>query len=63
MYFILGCAGSSLLCGLFSWGEQGLLSGCSAQVSHCGGLCCRGALALGSQASEVVALGLWNTAQ
>ena len=32
--FIFGCAGSSLLLRLFSsCGEQGLLSGCSAQAS------------------------------
>ena len=36
--FIFGCAGSSLLCGLFSsCGEWGLLSSCSVQAFHCGG--------------------------
>ena len=36
--FISGCAGSSLLCELFSsCGEWGLLSTCSAWASHCGG--------------------------
>ena len=35
--FILGCAGSPLLRGLFSsCGEQGLLSSSGAQASHCG---------------------------
>ena len=35
---IFGCAGSSLLCWLFSGGgEQGLLSSCSTQAFHCGG--------------------------
>ena len=29
-----------------SYGEWGLLSGCSAQASHCGGFSCRGARAL-----------------
>ena len=33
--FVFGCAGSSLLCWCFSsWGEQGLLSSCSAQASQ-----------------------------
>ena len=41
--FIFGCAGSSLLLGVFSCcDEQGLLSSCSAGASHCGGFsCCR----------------------
>ena len=41
--FISGCAGSSLLCGLFSsCREQELLCSCGAQTSHCGGFsCCR----------------------
>ena len=35
---ILLCAGSSLLCGLFSsCGEQELLSSCDAWASHCSG--------------------------
>ena len=34
--FIFSCAGSSLLCRLFSsYGERGLLSSRSAQASHC----------------------------
>ena len=31
--FMFGCAGSSLLCGLFSgWGERRLFSGCGARL-------------------------------
>ena len=46
--FIFGCAGSSLLCGLFpSCREQGLRSNCSARASHCGGFSCCRAQALG----------------
>ena len=45
--FIFGCAGSSLLCGLFSiFREWGLLSACSTWAFHCGGFSCR-ARALG----------------
>ena len=45
--FIYGCAGSSLLLGLFSsCNEQGFLSSCGAQVYHCGGFSCCGARAL-----------------
>ena len=44
IYFYLsisGCAGSSLMCRLFSsCGEQGLLSTCGVQASHCGGFSC-----------------------
>ena len=41
-FIYFGCAESSLLRGLFSiCGEQGLLSSCSAQASHCGGFCLR----------------------
>ena len=43
-----GCAGSLLLHGLFStWRNRGLLSSCSMRVSHCSGLSCFGAQALG----------------
>ena len=36
---IFDCPGSSLLCGLFSsCDEQGLLSSCGSQASHCSGL-------------------------
>ena len=47
--FIFGCAESLLLpAGFFSsCNEQGLLSGCSAQASPCGGFSHRGAQALG----------------
>ena len=44
--FILGCAGSSLLCGLFrSCGKWGLLSSCGARASDCAGFFCSGAQA------------------
>ena len=47
-FFILGCAGSSLLHRLFcSCSERGLLSSCSAWVSHFGGFSCCGARGLG----------------
>ena len=45
---IFGCAGSSLLCRLFSsCGKQGLLSSCGVQASHCSGFSCCGARAPG----------------
>ena len=45
---IFGCAGSSLLLGLFpSCGEQELLSSCDVPASYCGGFSCCGAWALG----------------
>ena len=45
---IFGCAGSSLLSGLFSsCGKQGLCYSCGVQVSHCSGFSCCGAWALG----------------
>ena len=48
--FIFGCAGSSLLCGLFSGcGKQGLLSSCGAQTSVIAG---SGLSSCGSQALE-----------
>ena len=38
LFIYLGCAGSSLLPGLYSGcGKAGLLSSCSAQISHCSG--------------------------
>ena len=47
IFIYFGCAGSSLLHGLFSsCSEQGLLSGCSVWVSHCGGFSCCKAWAL-----------------
>ena len=48
--FISGCAGSSRL--------LGLLSSCGVWASLGGGFSCCGALALGAQASVVVALRL-----
>ena len=48
IYFIFGCATSSLLCRLFSrCSEWGLLSGCSTRTSHCCGSSCRKAQSLG----------------
>ena len=49
--FIFGCAGSLLLRGpLSTCREQGSLSSCSAEVSHCGSFCCRAwALGAGTQ--------------
>ena len=44
--FVLGCAGSSLLLGLFSTcGKKRLLASCGARTSHCAGE----ALALGHE--------------
>ena len=55
--FIFGCAGSLLLCGLFSsCSEQGLVSSCGARASHCSGFSCHGAQ--DSRISVVVGLGL-----
>ena len=55
--FICGCAGSSLLPGLFSsCDEQGLLSTCRPRASHCSGFF--GCRAPGMQASVVAARGL-----
>ena len=46
--FICGCAGFLLLCGLFSsCRQQGLLSSCGVQASHCSGFSLCGAPALG----------------
>ena len=55
--YFFGCAGSSLLCRLFSsCGDEQPLSSCGAWASHCGGFSC-GAQALGrvgfSSASHV----------
>ena len=44
--YIFGCAGSSLLHGLFSrCREWGLLSSCGVRVSYCGIISCGGARA------------------
>ena len=57
--FVFGCAGSSLMRGLFSsCSECGLLSSCAVWASPCGGFWCCGALGLGTRASVVVAPGL-----
>ena len=57
--FIFGCVGSSLLCAGFLWlWRAGATLCCCARASHCGGLSCCGAWALGAQASVVVACGL-----
>ena len=54
--FIFGYVGSSLLrTGFLQLWRVGATLGCSAQASHCGGLSCCGAQALGSWASAVVA--------
>ena len=46
--FVFGCAGSSLLCGLFSsCCERALLASCGAWASDCCGFSCRRARALG----------------
>ena len=48
IYLFFYCAGSWLLCMLFSsCREQGLRSSCIVWASHCGGISCCGALALG----------------
>ena len=57
MYLFMACAGSLLLHRFFSsCGEQGLLSSCGSQASHCGGFFC-----CGPQASAVVTPGLQGT--
>ena len=56
--FIFAYTGSPLLCRLFcTLSEQGLLPSCGVHVSHCGGLSCCGAWALGHWASTVAACG------
>ena len=47
IFIVLSCAGSLLLCRLFS--------GCGAQASHCSGFSCSGAQALDILSSGVVA--------
>ena len=57
--YLFGWAGSSLLStGPSSCSERGLLSNWGAQASHCGGLSCCRAWALGIWASVVVVCGL-----
>ena len=58
--FIFGCAGSLslfLCAGFLQLWEQGLLSSCSARVSHCGGFSCCGAQTQHAQTSVVVMMG------
>ena len=60
--FILDCAGSSLLCGLFSsGGERRLFSSCGSRASHCSGSSRCRAWALGCTASVAAAPGLQRT--
>ena len=56
--FIFGCAGSLLLLRLLSrCDEQGLLSPCGVQASHCAGFSCWGTWDLGLVGSVVAAHG------
>ena len=56
--FIYGCAGSLLLCRFFSsCGKWGLLSGCRAWASHCGGF------SLQSVGSRAQTQELWHVGQ
>ena len=59
IYLIFGCIGSSFLCaGLLQLRRAGATLRCSAWASHCGGLSCCRAWALGTWASAVVPRGL-----
>ena len=61
-FLFFGCAGSSLLHGLFSsCGEWELLSSCITQVSHCGGRSYCGEQALGHVGSAVAVPRLQST--
>ena len=56
---IFGCAGSSLLCGLFSsCGKRGLLSGCGTRASYCVASLVAQYKLQGTWVSVVVACGL-----
>ena len=56
--FIFSCVGSLLLrVGFLQLRRAGATLHCSARASHCSGLSCCGARALGTRASVVVALG------
>ena len=60
--FIFGCAGSFLLCGLFSsFSKRELLPSCSAQASHWDGFSHCGAQSLDCMGSVVVGTRLWST--
>ena len=57
--YLFGCIGSSLLCeGFLQLRRAGATLHCGARASHCGGISCCRARALGTQASVVVAHGL-----
>ena len=60
IYFIFGCAGSSLLHTGFQWLWQPVepLSRCGAWASHCYGFSCCGTQALGMRASVAATLRL-----
>ena len=59
--FIYGCAGSSLLRGLFSsCGEQQPLPSCGVQASHRGGFSSRGTCALEHRLNTVAHRGMWD---
>ena len=54
--FLFGCAGSSWLrAGCLQWQRVGATCHCPAWASHCGGLSCHGAQALGHWASGAAA--------
>ena len=56
LFFVFGCVGSFLLCGLSLVVESaGTTLPRGARASHCGGFFCGGAQALGVRASVVVA--------
>ena len=62
--FTFGCAGSLLLCRLFSsCGNQGLLSSCSTWASHCSGISCWAAWALGCMGFIMLCMGSRAQAQ
>ena len=57
---MFGCAGSSLMQGTSLIVVRGATVHCSAQPSHCSGFSCCRAQALGVQALEAAACGLWR---
>ena len=58
-FFFFGYVGSLLLCsGFLQLQRVGATLCCGAWASHCSGFSCRGAQALGTRASAVVARGL-----
>ena len=59
--FVFDCTQTWLLHGLFSsCGEQGLLSSCGMQASHCGGFSCCGAWAWVLGSSGFSSCGTWT---